>query len=175
MANHLEDFLELSCDELKFYLRQRTIPVSGNHSDLAARALVAFEQNVPVKNSAEDLAKVLQHEYKALLKSLDIQQGQPLVEKIDFDINLWKDIIAKLVIFFKGYVQRVLLGLRPLCFCFVCEKPCLEPEEFDSGNSEESIQCESCQMWLHCLCVARDVNEDSTFICVSFNEIAQDS
>ncbi|XP_022792263.1 uncharacterized protein LOC111331423 [Stylophora pistillata] len=74
-------------------------------------------------------------------------KGQPLVEKIDFDINLWKDIIAKLVIFFKGYVQRVLLGLRPLCFCLVCEKPCLEPEEFDCGNSEESIQCESCQIW----------------------------
>eukprot|EP00794_Sanderia_malayensis_P016402 gene16402-18039_t len=51
MAKHLEDFLDLSCDELKFYLRQRAIPVGGKHSDLAARALVAFEQNTPVKES----------------------------------------------------------------------------------------------------------------------------
>eukprot|EP00794_Sanderia_malayensis_P001117 gene1117-468_t len=64
MAKHLEDFLDLSCDELKFYLRQRAIPVGGKHSDLAAQALVAFEQNTPVKESAEDLAKTLCHEHQ---------------------------------------------------------------------------------------------------------------
>ena len=43
-------------------LQQRAIPVGGNHSDLAARALVAFEQNIPVTQS-EDFARDLRHEY----------------------------------------------------------------------------------------------------------------
>eukprot|EP00794_Sanderia_malayensis_P017137 gene17137-18857_t len=74
MAKHLKDFLDLSCDERKFYLRQSAIPVGGKHSNLAARVLVAFEQNTPVKESAEDLAKTLCHEHHALLKSPNIQQ-----------------------------------------------------------------------------------------------------
>ena len=55
MAKHLEDFLELSSGELKFYLQQRALASSGTHSDMAARAFVAFEQQVSVKESAEDL------------------------------------------------------------------------------------------------------------------------
>ena len=43
---HLEDFLDLTTGELKFYLQQRALITSGNHADLAARALVAFEQRV---------------------------------------------------------------------------------------------------------------------------------
>ena len=62
-AKHIEDFLDLSCGNLNFFLQQRAILVGGNHqSDLAARALVAFEQNIPVKRS-EDCAKDLRHEH----------------------------------------------------------------------------------------------------------------
>ena len=63
MAKHIEDFLDLSCGKLNFFLQQRAIPVGGNHqSDLVAHALVAFEQNIPVKHS-EDCAKDLRHEH----------------------------------------------------------------------------------------------------------------
>ena len=44
----LKDFVELSLDELKFFLQQRGQPYSGTHGTLAARALVAHEQNLPV-------------------------------------------------------------------------------------------------------------------------------
>ena len=47
MAKHSEDYLDLSSGEPRFYLKQR------NHADLAARALVAFEQNLPIKKTAE--------------------------------------------------------------------------------------------------------------------------
>ena len=62
MVKHLEEFHDLSCGKLNFYLQQRALPVGGNHSDLAACALAAFEQNIPVKQS-EDCAKDLRHEH----------------------------------------------------------------------------------------------------------------
>ena len=101
-------------------------------------------------------------------------KGQPLIEKIPFNQHLWQDIVSKIVIFFKGYVQRVLLGLRPLCFCSACERPCLQPDEFESGDKKESVQCEVCQIWLHCICVGKDVTHEDAFICASCNEIAKD-
>ena len=101
-------------------------------------------------------------------------KGQPLIEKIAFDQHLWQDVVSKLVIFFKGYVQRVLLGLRPLCFCSVCEKPCLEPDEFESGDNKESVQCDFCQIWCHCICVGKSFSDEDTFICASCNKIAKD-
>lgn len=74
MAKHLEDFLELSSGELKFYLQQRALASSGTHSPLtlAARAFVAFEQQVSVKESAEDLSKSLKHQYEELLKQYNL-------------------------------------------------------------------------------------------------------
>jgi len=100
-------------------------------------------------------------------------KGQPLIEKIPFDLNLWQDVVSKLIIFFKSYVQRVLLGLRPLCYCVVCEKECLEPDEFESGENEESVQCDCCQVWFHCTCVGIDISEENIFICNNCNDIAQ--
>ena len=35
MAKHLEDFLDLSTGELRFYLQQRALTCHGNHADLA--------------------------------------------------------------------------------------------------------------------------------------------
>ena len=63
VAKHFEDFLDLSTGELRFYLRQRTLTCHGNHADLAACALVAFEQNLPIKETAETLLFTLQREY----------------------------------------------------------------------------------------------------------------
>eukprot|EP00795_Rhopilema_esculentum_P003892 gene3892-15201_t len=92
MTKHLEDFLELSCGELKFYLQQRAIPVGGKHSDLAAHALVAFEQKIPIKESAEDWAKALRHEYTILLKSFDIQQDPLEIKKWNTDLTRWPKV-----------------------------------------------------------------------------------
>ena len=96
MANegtkHLEDFLDLSCGELKFYLQQRAIPAGGTHSDLAARALVAFEQNIPIKQSADDLARALQNEHNILLKSFDIQQDPLEMKEWNTDLTKWPKI-----------------------------------------------------------------------------------
>ena len=49
MAKHSEDFRDLFTGELRFYFKQR------NRADLAARALVTFEQNLPIKKTAETL------------------------------------------------------------------------------------------------------------------------
>ena len=76
-------------------------------------------------------------------------KGQPLLVKIAFTQHLWPDILSKLVIFVKCYVQRVLLGLRPLCFCSTYERPCLQQDEFESGDNKESVQCDVCQIWFH--------------------------
>ena len=63
MVKHIKDFLDLSFGNLNFFLQQRAIPVGGNHPfDLAARALVALEEDIPIKHS-EDCAKDLRHEH----------------------------------------------------------------------------------------------------------------
>ena len=49
----LNEFLELSADELKLYLQQRGQPSSGTHGSLAARALIAHEQGLPIMLSAK--------------------------------------------------------------------------------------------------------------------------
>ena len=66
MAKHLKDFLDLTTGELRFYLQQRALTCHGNHADLAARALVAFEENLPIKETAE--LCTLQREYCDILE-----------------------------------------------------------------------------------------------------------
>lgn len=87
-AKHLEDFLELSHGELKFHLQQRALPSSGTHSALAARALVTFEPQLPVKQSAGDLSKGLRHQHEELLKKYDLPKD-PL------DMNDWEEELMR--------------------------------------------------------------------------------
>lgn len=87
-AKRLEDFLELSHGELKFHLQQRSLPSSGTHSNLAARALVTFEQQLPVKQSAGDLSKGLRHQHEKLLKKYDLPKD-PL------DMNDWEEELMR--------------------------------------------------------------------------------
>ena len=87
-AKHLEKFLDLSSGELKFYLQQRALPSPGACLDLAARALVAFEQQTPVKQSAEDLSESLKDQYGQLLKQYNLPKD-PL------DINDWEEEVMK--------------------------------------------------------------------------------
>ena len=70
---------------LKFYLPQQALPSSGTHSDLAAPALVAFEQQIPIKESAKDCAKILTTEYDQLLQKYGLQQDPQ-------DMTDWEDL-----------------------------------------------------------------------------------
>ena len=63
----LEDFLVMSSSELQYYLQQRGWSVSGTHSSLAARALIAFKQKVEIKSTADQIAKQLKNDYRELL------------------------------------------------------------------------------------------------------------
>lgn len=94
------------------------------------------------------------------------------IEIIEFDLKLWQDIIPNLTIFFKTYVARVLLGTRPIYYCAVCEKPCLEPDEIECDD-ENSVQCECCMLWFHWAC--SNFEQESTFICRFCNEQAIDN
>ena len=87
---HYDDFLGLSLDELKFYLRQRGHIVSGSKKDLAARALICFESGETPKDFVL-LEKEAKQEYEALLQSFSMTD--PLKEKswID-DIKQWPPV-----------------------------------------------------------------------------------
>ena len=63
----LEDFLVMSSSELQYYLQQRELSVSETNTSLAARALIAFEQKVEIKFTADQIAKQLKNYYKELL------------------------------------------------------------------------------------------------------------
>lgn len=100
-------------------------------------------------------------------------KGKPHIEAIMFDNVFWQDILSNLIVFFKFYIQRVLLNFRPICYCLFCAKPCLEPEEFD-GEEENSIQCETCSLWCHWACTGSEVNKDSSFVCQPCSMLALD-
>ena len=53
----LEDFLVISSSE-------RGFSVSGAHSSLAARTLIAFEQTVEIKSTADQIAEQLKNDYR---------------------------------------------------------------------------------------------------------------
>ena len=63
----LEDSLVMSSSKLQYYLQQRGLSVSGTHSSLAERALIAFEQKVEIKSTADQIAKQLKNDYRELL------------------------------------------------------------------------------------------------------------
>ena len=54
-VKELKDFIELSLDELKFFLQQQGQPYTGTQGTLAARALVAQEQNLPIIVTKENI------------------------------------------------------------------------------------------------------------------------
>ena len=88
MTQHLEDFLDLSTGELRFYLQQRVLTCQGYHADLAAHALVAFEQNLLIKETAEILLFTLQREHSNILKSCGVTED-PL------EMEGWEDNMFK--------------------------------------------------------------------------------
>ena len=98
-------------------------------------------------------------------------KGEPLIELIHFDLQHWKEVLAYLVIFFKTYIQRVLLGLRDLCYWLACDKFCLEPDEFEE-DSENSLQRELCSQWYRWGCVGiSETTCPEQYTCQSCNNI----
>ena len=80
----IEDFLLYSNGELACYLRQRGQPYSGTHGSLAATALVAYEQKLPVVTTIDKLKEELEIEYRSIsrVNSLDVDP---------FSIVDWKE------------------------------------------------------------------------------------
>ena len=99
-------------------------------------------------------------------------KGELFTEIIQFDAALWNDVISKLIVFFKSYLQRVMLRLRPIEFCLVCENVCLEPDEFDD-EEENSINYDTCGNWYHRISVGYDGRE-TIFVCESCKIFAID-
>jgi len=78
-----------------------------------------------------------------------------LIELIMFDELHWDEVYRNLILFFKLYLAKVLLGIRELHFCPVCEKRILEPKEFSArqASKENSISCSDCHHWYHWPCM----------------------
>ena len=76
-----DDFLELSISELKYYLAMRGLSREGLKLDLAARALVAYEQQMPIRQDIEDLQKELKDTYSKLLVDHDIPDPKTIDAK----------------------------------------------------------------------------------------------
>ena len=79
-----DDFLRLSLKELKFYLRQRGHIVSRSNKDLAARALICFENGETPKNFVLS-EKEAKEEYDALLQAFSMKdplKGKHWIDKV---------------------------------------------------------------------------------------------
>ena len=82
-----EDFLVMSSFELQYYLQQRGWSVSGTHSSLAARALIAFERKVETKSAADQIAKQLKNDYRELLMKHNLDDPLPF-SNFQFSIDI---------------------------------------------------------------------------------------
>ena len=89
--------------------------------------------------------------------------GEPLIEKIELDVSFWAKVFVNLVVFFKSFVQPILLGLKTIYTCPVGVLPCLDENEFDTAD-ENSIECGKCLMWFHWGCCNIDKEDDDFFV-----------
>ena len=96
-----------------------------------------------------------------------------MIEEIKFDDAHWGKVEQNLVIFFKGYVCPVLLGLKQIFFCPTCDVVLLEPQEISEKEEQDlnSVQCDRCQLWYHLKCqnlsVAEAENLPEEWLCTS--------
>ena len=89
-TKYLKDFLGLSTAELKFYLQQRALSTSVTHSNLAARALVAIEQDTPLKVTAEHLFSSLKSDNENTLKDSGLT-----VDPLQLNAGEWEEDLTK--------------------------------------------------------------------------------
>eukprot|EP00795_Rhopilema_esculentum_P015645 gene15645-6929_t len=87
------DFLEWNQERLNNFLKVRGKSTTGNKKDLAARALVAFENGEPVTQSAEDSAQKLEKEYNELLEKFTIQDPLKIPNHLwSTDVKKWPNL-----------------------------------------------------------------------------------
>ena len=85
-----------------------------------------------------------------------------MTRAFDSDSTRILDLLEKnLTIFFKGYICPVLLGLKEIVFCGVCDNVLLESHEISEKEEQNfnSVQCNSCQLWYHLKCENLSVTE----------------
>ena len=85
----MDDFLCMSCGQLRDYLSLRCLSTSGVKSELVARAFVAWEQQMPIKLSNSELKTKLHKEYEDRLAQGNIPDPYSIAEKD------WKNDVTK--------------------------------------------------------------------------------
>ncbi|XP_053373009.1 uncharacterized protein LOC128546478 [Mercenaria mercenaria] len=78
--------------------------------------------------------------------------GCPLLVPIKFCESHWRSLLPSLVNFFKAYILPHLFGEEEFTFCPVCSDICLPCGEI-TISSDNSICCNTCQLWFHWKCV----------------------
>lgn len=86
-----DDFLELSVEELMFYLRQRGHNITGSKRNLVARALVSFEnKEKPLKD--DNLQEIIEKEYNAILEFNYIADLLEVTSGWENDLKSWPSV-----------------------------------------------------------------------------------
>ena len=85
-----EDFLNLTVGSLKDFLALRGLKLSGKKVDLVARAFGAYELNVPIKCSQQEIYANLKLEYNSRLARHGIVTDPNLLPT-----NVWQDNISE--------------------------------------------------------------------------------
>ena len=67
-------------------------------------------------------------------------QAAPFIEKITFDERHWAKVLQNLIVFFKSYMQELLLGVREISTCLVCDKSCMGKSNLNAAE-ENSVTC----------------------------------
>ena len=130
-----------------FTIKKEDIQTSWNKTDF----LVNVDDTIKLKRSHKYFTQVTgQMAVTGLRQTYFVvyTKKSVFVEKIQFDERHWQKICPSLMMFFKTYIQRYLLGSIEIFTCPICEEPCLNERELDS-KEENSIQCVICDAWYH--------------------------
>lgn len=93
---------------------------------------------------------------------------KPFYEEIKYDDEYCNTLVSNATLFYKAYVLPCLLGYRDVYKCPKCAKVILEASEMNNPESENSVCCDSCNMWWHLKCVgSADIANESEWLCNS--------
>jgi len=81
-------------------------------------------------------------------------------------------VLANLIVFFKSTMQSYILGFTSIFICPICDKPCLQENEFELDD-ENSIECAKCLIWYHWKCcnIASKQDDFMCAFCEDFDSI----
>jgi hypothetical protein len=75
-----------------------------------------------------------------------------IVELIKYDLEFLTRLLHNLKIFFKSYMVKVLLHIRSIFFCSLCDNVIFESEELTPESDENGVCCDLCRGWSHFKC-----------------------